>query len=75
MKSISVSINDSEFSKLGLPSKISFAELKERISLLYAREALLKCQRIARKAGFSKMTPAEIDTEIKAARGNAKNSD
>lgn len=73
MKNISVSINDSEFSKLGLPSKISFAELKERLSLLFAKEALLKCHRIARETGLSKMTLDEINAEIKAVRRNAKN--
>ena len=75
MKNISVSINDTEFSKLNLPSKISFAELKEMMSLLFAKEALLKCQRIARKAGLSKMTLDEINAEIKGLRRNAKNSD
>ena len=68
MKNISVAIDDLEFLKLGLSSKISFAELKEKISLLYAKEALLKCQRLARKAGLSKMTLDEINAEIKAVR-------
>ena len=75
MKSISVTIDDSEFLKLELPAKISFAELKKRISLIYAKEALLKCHRLARKAGISKMTMDEINAEIKAVRRDAKNSD
>jgi len=75
VKNLSVTIGDSEYSKLGLPSKISFAELKEKISLLFAKEALLKCQRIARTEGLSKITLDEINAEIKAVRRDAKNRD
>jgi len=73
MTTLTVSIDDLDFSKLGFSKKkVSFAELKEKISLLYAKEALLKCHRIAKKAGLSKMTLKEINTEIKAARKDAK---
>jgi hypothetical protein len=72
MKNLNVTIDDAEYSKLGLPGKISFAELKEKLSLLFAKEALRKCQRIARATGLSKMKLDEINSEIKAARGNAK---
>ena len=53
--------------------QVLIAELKEKISLLFAKEALLKCQRIAQKTGLSKMTLDEINAEIKAARRDAKN--
>jgi len=76
MRNLTVSIDDLEFTKLGLTvGKISFPELKDKISLLYAKEALLKCQRIAKQTGLSKMTLRDINQEIKAVRKNAKNSD
>jgi hypothetical protein len=38
---------------------------------LYAKEALLKCQKIAKKTGLYKMTLKEIDEEIKTVRKDA----
>ncbi len=73
MRTITVSIDELDFSKLGFrEKKISFAELKEKISILYAKEALLKCHRIAGKTGLAKMTLKQINAEIKAARKDAK---
>ena len=70
-----VSINDSEYNKFGFETNvISFEELKEKISIEHAREALLKCNEIARNTDLSKLTIQEIDVEINALR-NAKNSD
>lgn len=72
MRTLTVSIDDSEYSRLGLKdNKISFAELKEKISIENAGTALKKCHRIAKETGLSRLTPEEIDAEIRAVRNNA----
>jgi len=74
MMNLSVSINEDDFARLGFKDvKISFSELKEKLGIEYAREALLKCQRIAGETGLSEMTIDEIDAEIQAVRNEAKN--
>ena len=74
MKNLNVSINDFDFSKFGFESdNISFSDLKEKISIEYAKDALIKCNQIAQSTGLSKLTMDEINAEIKAVR-NAKNS-
>jgi len=74
MKNLKVTIGDSEYAKLGFQSDtISFEELKERISIEYAREAFQRCNEIASQTGLSKLTEDEINEEIKALR-NAKSS-
>jgi hypothetical protein len=73
MKNLKVNINESDFEKYGFKSDdISFDDLKEKINLAYAKEALIKCNTIARQSGFSGMTPDEINAEIEASR-NAEN--
>ncbi len=74
MKNLTVTINDFEYEKLGFTTdSVAFDELKEKISIEYAREALIKCNQIARQTGLSQLTLDEINTEINAVR-NAKNS-
>lgn len=74
MRNLSVSINDTDFERLGFKdTKISFSELKEKLSIEYAREAMLKCQKIAEESGLSEMTIAEINKEIHAVRDESKN--
>jgi hypothetical protein len=74
MRTLTVSINEAEYLKLGLKDdKISFSELKEKISIEYARAALGKCHKIAGETGLANMTMDEIDAEIQAVRKNAKN--
>lgn len=74
MKTLSVSINDTDFARPGFKdAKISFPELKEKLSIEYAREAMQKCQKIAEETGLSKITIDEIDAEIRAVRNEAKN--
>ncbi len=74
MKNLTVTINDSDYEKLGFTSNpIPFDELKEKISIEYAREALIKCNQIAKETGLSQLTNDEINAEINAVR-NAKNS-
>ncbi len=74
MKTLTVTINDFEYEKLGFTTdSLSFDELKEKISIEYAREALIKCNQIAKQTGLSRLTLDEINAEINAVR-NAKNS-
>ncbi|HOY40440.1 MAG TPA: hypothetical protein PK546_05615 [Chitinophagales bacterium] len=74
MKTLNVPINDVDFASLGLANNtISFDELKEKMSVEYAKEALQKCNDIALEVGLSKMTLEEINEEIAAVR-NAKNN-
>lgn len=72
MRNITITIDDFDYSKLGFSAnKISFAELKEKLSILYAKEALMKCQKIAKKTGLAEMTLKEINKEVKAVRKDA----
>ncbi len=74
MKNLTVTINDFEYEKLGLTTdSVPFDELKEKISIEYAREALIKCNQIAKQTGLSQLSLDEINAEINAVR-NAKNS-
>jgi hypothetical protein len=74
MMTLSVSIEESDFLKLGLKNnEISFLDLIEKISIGYARTALAKCHEIAEETGLSDMTLEEINAEIRAVRDNAKN--
>jgi hypothetical protein len=74
MKNLTVTINDFDYEKLGFTSdSVPFNELKEKISIEYAREALIKCNQIAKQTGLSQLTLDEINAEINAVR-NAKSS-
>lgn len=71
---IKVSKTDAERYNLENDKEIKFAELVEKISLEYAREALLECNRIAQKAGLSNLTLDDINAEINAVRDAKDNS-
>jgi hypothetical protein len=74
MRTLTVTIDEREFVKLGFTSEqLSFSELKQKIHLTYAQEALAKCHRFAKETGLAKMTPEAIDAEIQAVRTHAKN--
>ena len=75
MITLSIPITEKEFSKLGLDTnKISYNDLKEKMNIEIIKDALLKCNEIAKRSGISDMTSEEIDQEIKEVRKNAKNS-
>ena len=75
MKTLTISISENEFMQFGLKSeKIDFKELLDKVSLELAKQAVLKCQEIAKKVGLSEMTLDEINSEIKSVRNSAKNS-
>ena len=74
MRTLTISINEAEYLKLGIKeNKISFSELKEKISIEYARTALAKCHEISQETGLASITMDEINAEIQAVRNNAKN--
>lgn len=74
MKNLIVPIDESDYEKFGFRnSTVPFDELKEKISIEYAREALIKCNEIAKETGLSQLTLEDINAEINAVR-NAKNS-
>ena len=74
MRTIQVKVSETDFEKYNLESEkeMKFTDLVEKISLEYARKALLECNEIAQKVGLSEMTMDEINAEIKAVR-DAKN--
>jgi hypothetical protein len=76
MRTIQIRVSESDFLKYNLESgqEIKFPDLVEKISLEYARQALLDCNKIARKVGLSTMTLEEINAEIKAVRDAKNNS-
>ena len=75
MRTLNVSISESEFNKFGLKdSKLNFTDFVAIVSKELARQNLTKCIELAEKYGLSKMTMDEITNEVKAVRKNAKNS-
>lgn len=76
MKTIQIKVSETDIQKynLGIGGEIKFEDLVENISLQFARQALLDCNEIARKAGLSEMSLDEINAEIKAVRDAKNNS-
>jgi hypothetical protein len=73
MKTINISISDSEFNKFGLTSSTyAFSDLVDRISRELIRQKLSETTRLADKYGLSAMGMDEITKEVKAVRKNAK---
>ncbi len=70
MKTIQIKVSESDFEKYNLENQqeIKFIDLVDKISLEYARKALLECNKIAAEVGLSETTLEDIDTEIKAVR-------
>ncbi len=75
MRTLSVSLSEQDYKKYGISSKeMSFDLLIEKIKNVIARDALEKCQSVAKKSGLSKMTIDEINSEIEAARNAESNT-
>ena len=73
MRTLNVSISDTEFNKFGLQQEeLTFNNLITLIRRQLMRENLNKCVELADKYGLSKMTMDEISEEVKAVRKNAK---
>lgn len=73
MRTLNVSISDTEFNKFGLQQEeLTFNNLITLIRRQLMRENLNKCVELAEKYGLSKMTMDEISEEVKAVRQNAK---
>lgn len=74
MRTLNVSISDSEFNMFGLQDdELTFTNLITLIRRQLMRENLNKCLELADKYGLSKMTMDEISEEVKVVRQNAKN--
>ena len=73
MLTLQIKISETDFQKYNLESQeLKFTDLVDKISLEFARKALIECNDIAEKVGLSTMTIEEINAEIKAVR-DAKN--
>lgn len=76
MNTVQLRVNDTDLQKynLEIDREIEFSELVQKISLEYARKALMECNAIAKEVGLSEMTLEEINAEIKAVRDAKGNS-
>ena len=73
MITLSVSISDSEYKKLGIKNnQLTFSDILDIANRKMAQETLKECVQLAEKYGLSEMTMEEIDEEVKAVRENAK---
>lgn len=75
MKTVQLKVSETDFLKYNLDneSEMNFSDLVEKISLEYARQALLECNEIAQQVGLSEMTLDEINAEIQAVRDAKSN--
>ncbi|MEX2335917.1 MAG: hypothetical protein WD555_01445 [Fulvivirga sp.] len=75
MKTVILNLSDKDYEKYSIQSSnISFDNFVEKVRNVIAKEALAKCNRLARDSGLDKMTIEDINKEIQASR-NAKSSD
>ena len=75
MRTLNISISDTEFNIFGLKKdNLSFSELLDLVSRQLTKQALNKSVELAEKHGLSEISMDEISTEVKAARlcANAK---
>lgn len=73
MRTLNISISDTEFNKFGLQQEeLTFNNLIKLVRKQLMRENLNKCLELAEKHGLYKMTMEEISEEVKAVRQNAK---
>ena len=70
MKTLQIKISDNDYQKYNFNNntEIKFTDLVEKISLQYAKTALLDCNQIAKEVGLSTMTLEEINAEINEVR-------
>ena len=70
MKTIQLKVSETDLKKYDLAgeSEVKFTDLVDKISLEYARKALLESNKIAEEVGLSTMTLDDINAEIKAVR-------
>ena len=73
MNTLKVKISSTDKRRLKIKdNEIDFTELERLVKLSIAKDQMKKVVKIARKTGLSKMTPREIDLEIKAFRKGAQ---
>ncbi|MCK9413406.1 MAG: hypothetical protein M0Q53_13990 [Prolixibacteraceae bacterium] len=72
MRTISISISDSEYNQFGISKdNLSFNELVRIVNKRVTQQALDNCVKLAEKYKLSQITMDEIADEVKAVR-NAK---
>jgi hypothetical protein len=75
MRTLQIKVSETDFKRYNLDAdEIKFSDLVEKISLENARQALLKCNEIAKEVGLSDFTLEEINFEIQAVRDAKNNS-
>lgn len=76
MKILQLKISDEDYQKYNFDNtkEMKFTDLVDKISIQYAKKALLECNQIAEKNGLSTMNLDEINAEIKAVRDAKNNS-
>lgn len=76
MKILQLKISDEDYQKYNFSNQqeVKFTDLVDKISIQYAKKALLECNEIAEKNGLSVMSLEEINAEIKAVRDAKNNS-
>jgi hypothetical protein len=75
MKTINISITESDIDKFGLQSeRYTFSELFDIISREITRQRLEQSRELAEKYGISDMTMDDITREVQVVRQDAKNN-
>lgn len=73
MRTLNISISDSEFNRFRLTNEnLSFKELIALLNKELTKQNLLKCLELAKSNGLDQMNLEDIDKEIKEVRKNAK---
>ncbi len=74
MKTLSISISDSEYNQFGINKySLSFSELVELVNKEITKQSLNRCIQLAEKYKLSEMTMDEISDEVKAVRNTKSN--
>jgi hypothetical protein len=75
MRTLSVSISDIEFNRLGLQNdKLTYTDLLDIVGNEVARQNHMKSIELAEKYGLNDMTMEDINKEVRAVSDNAKNN-
>ena len=73
MKTLTISISEIEFNKLGLRTEtLTFSDFLELVKKELSKETLQKCVNMAGKFGLSVLTMEDISKEVKAIRKKSK---
>lgn len=73
MRTINISISDSEFDKFGLKPNLTFSDFLDIVSRELSKRRMAESLRLSEKFKLSELTMDEITMEVNAVRKNAKN--